>query len=273
MHQAHTNAPVPDLRIVATDSLHAHEEHDSQRSAPLINNIGRAEFLVNPPIVAPMDDDRYVILDGANRCFAFQYLGYPHILAQVVTYESGYVALDVWHHIISQWTIDEFFKGIRELKGVQLVAETKAGLLAHILLPDNSSVAIQAKVTTLSDRNALLRQVVNLYQRQAVLDRTAISEPHQIFPLYPKAMALVVFPKYEPADIIAAATHQAYLPPGISRHIIQGRAIQVNFPVEVLRDTTASLEHKNQALRDWIQRKFASRQVRYYAEATYQFNE
>ena len=209
MHQAHLNAPVPDLRIVTTDSLLAHEEHDTQRSAPLINNIGRAEFLMNPPIVAPMDDDRYVILDGANRCFAFQYLGYPHILAQVVNYESGYVALDVWHHIISQWTIGEFLEGIRQIKGVQLAGEATAGLLAHILMPDNTSLAVVANVNTLHERNALLRQVVSLYQRQAVLDRTAISEPHQIFPLYPKAMALVVFPKYTPEDIIAAAKQQA----------------------------------------------------------------
>jgi hypothetical protein len=34
-------------------------------------------------------------LDGANRCYAFKELGYPHILVQVVSYDNSYVELDV----------------------------------------------------------------------------------------------------------------------------------------------------------------------------------
>src|SRR5690242_20639126 len=88
----HTNAPTPDLRIVLTESVHPHEEHDSQRSVPLIDQLKRAEFITNPPIVAPVDDtEHFVILDGANRCYSFHHLGYTQILVQVIAYESGYV--------------------------------------------------------------------------------------------------------------------------------------------------------------------------------------
>ena len=40
-----------------------------------------------------------------------------------------------------------------------------------------------------------------------------------------------------------------------------------------LRDPATPLERKNARLLEWLQTKLANRQVRYYAEATYQFDE
>jgi hypothetical protein len=100
-----------------------------------------------------------------------------------------------------------------------------------------------------------------------------MAEPEDIWPLYPEAIALVVFPQYQPVDIIAAAKYQAFLPPGISRHIVHGRALRVNYPLDALRDKSASLKEKNAALRVWMQQKLAHRAIRYYAETTYQFDE
>ena len=91
--------------------------------------------------------------------------------------------------------------------------------------------------------------------------------------MFPDANAVVHFPPYLPADIIEAAQHDAFLPPGISRHIVHGRAIRVNYPLDALRDPNTSLEQKNDDLLRWMQNKLANRQVRYYAEATYQFDE
>lgn len=62
-------------------------------------------------------------------------------------------------------------------------------------------------------------------------------------------------------------------PPGISRHIIHGRALLVNYPIDALKDTTTTLQEKNDALFAWIQMRLAHRKIRYYAETTYQFDE
>jgi L-serine kinase (ATP) / ParB family transcriptional regulator, heme-responsive regulator len=271
MHLVH--APIPDLHIVSVDCLLPHEENDSQRSLPLVESLRQSKYLVNPPVIAPINNDEYVILDGANRSFAFESLNYPHILAQVVSYESSYVELDVWHHIVSRWNIEAFKDQVEALEGVTLAEGHNDDAIAHIVLPEGEEFAVQADVNNLYERNRILRQVVRLYQTQAILDRTAISKPHEVLPLYSEAIALVVFPNYQPEDIVAAAKEKAYLPPGISRHVVHGRAIRVNFPMEVLRDGTATLEDKNEALSEWMERKFANRQVRYYAEATYQFDE
>ncbi|MFN8531878.1 MAG: hypothetical protein U0670_25005, partial [Anaerolineae bacterium] len=87
------SAPPPNLRIVPTERLHPHEEHDTQRLLPLIDRLKHETVMINPPIVAPMDADGedYVVLDGANRTSAFSELGFPHVLVQIAPYGSDYV--------------------------------------------------------------------------------------------------------------------------------------------------------------------------------------
>lgn len=273
MSPTRTDAPPPDLRIVLTDSLHPHEEHDSQRSLPLIERLRTESVVINPPIVAPFGASQYVILDGANRYHAFSHLHYPHILVQVTSYESGYVELRTWHHVVSRWTPDEFLKHLNDLPEIRCVEHQDANAIAHILFRDGRVVALVAAVENTHERNAALRKVVSIYQRHAVLQRTALSEPLDIWPLHPEACAIVTFPAYTPADIVAAARNRAFLPPGISRHIIHGRALRLNYPLDALRDTNTRLLEKNAQLAAWIQAKLENRSVRYYAEATYQFDE
>jgi hypothetical protein len=83
------------LRIVRLECLVEHEYNDVQRTAPLARRLQTEGFLKNPPIVAALDtsEERYVVLDGANRTTALQSLGYPHMLVQLVKYENPPVTL------------------------------------------------------------------------------------------------------------------------------------------------------------------------------------
>ncbi len=273
MMSARHDAPPPDLRIVPTDSLQPHEEHDSQRAMPLIERLRHEEYVINPPIVSPMGQNQYVILDGANRFYAFSHLHYPHILVQAASYDGGYVELKTWRHIVSRWDAGQLMAQLRNLPQIEIHEGQDALAIAHILFRDGRMVALRAAVENTHERNAALCEVVRVYQQNAVLYRTALSEPGDIWPLYPEALALVVFPSYQPADILAAAQYQAFLPPGISRHIIHGRALRVNYPIALLRNADITLADKNARLQHWMQDKLAKRHVRYYAEATYQFDE
>lgn len=274
MAPLHTDAPPPDLRIVLTENLHPHEEHDSQRAQPLISRLTNETVVINPPVVAPMGDNgQFVVLDGANRYYAFSHLAYPHILVQVAPYESGYVQLDTWRHLICDWDEKSLMEHLHKSESLEILEGQHHDAIAHILFHDEHLIALRVPVQNTHERNAALREVVRIYQQNAVLQRTALVEPEDIWQLHPDALAMVIFPHYEPTDIIAAAHHLAYLPPGISRHIIHGRALRINYPLDNLRDTSVSLEKKNENLQTWIREKLAKRQIRYYAEATYQFDE
>ena len=268
-----TDAPQPDLRIVLTESLHPHEDHDIQRSRPLIDRLAKETVVINPPIVAPMGASQFLVLDGANRFHAFSHLGYPHILVQVAPYESGYVEIKTWRHLICDWQREALMEHIKRLDDIQILNGQHNSAIAHIIFQDDSVLALMSPVENTHERNAALRQLVNIYQQNATLQRTALVEPSEIWLLHPTAVAIVEFPHYQPSDIIAAARNNAYLPPGISRHIIQGRALKINYPLAALRDETASLAEKNHQLHLWVQDRLAKRQIRYYAESSYLFDE
>lgn len=273
MQHQHDSAPSPDLRIVAVESLFPHEEHDSQRAKPLIEKMKSAETIINPPIVASIDASRFVILDGANRCHVFRHLQYPHILVQVASYDTGYVNLSTWNHVISDWDTGAFVETIKQLPDVEIHDGQDKNALAHIIIRSGQVLAIKAPVENTHERNAVLRKLVHIYQRNAHLYRTALNEPQEVWTFFPDAIAMAIFPDYTPADIIAAAKYQAYLPAGISRHIIQGRALKLHYPMSILRDENTRITEKNLELQTWFKDKLANRQVRYYAESTYQFDE
>lgn len=278
--------PPPVLRFVPTDSVLAHEEHDQQRFAPLLKRIPESKIWLHPPIVAPIPDSngKYVILDGANRCHAVAKLEYPHILVQVVEYESGQVTLDTWSHVISQLEPQKFLPEIQALSDINIhqadIWSARAELanrdaLAYIIdITHNRDVyVIDSEARGMRARTELLRAIVNTYKTRCVLERINTTDPVHVEQMFSNATGLVVFPHYEPAEIVVAARDKILLPPGISRHIIQGRAMRLLYPLETLMDTNTSIEQKNKDLETWINERIAKRAVRLYAEATFNFDD
>jgi L-serine kinase (ATP) / ParB family transcriptional regulator, heme-responsive regulator len=267
------NVPTPELRILDAKHIHPHEEHDSQRSTPLIERLKQAEFLINPALIAPMPNGEYVILDGANRYHCFSALGYQHQLFQVMSYESGMIDLQVWQHVVSDWSADEFVKVLQSLPNINLSPQSDVNTLATLQFKDRTTLHVIVNQSSLVERNAILRAVVKIYQNHARLDRTSLTNPQEVWGIYPQAICLIRFEPYSPTDIMNSTLQKAYLPPGISRHLIQGRAMQLNYPLSALQDTSLTLEQKNADLQTWILQKFAQRAVRFYGESTYQFSE
>lgn len=269
---------MPDLRIVEVEHLLAHEDHDSQRSGPLIERLRHEATIINPTIIAPLPENDFVILDGANRTFALRALGVPHMLAQVGSYEEGGISLGMWRHVISGWTAAALLEQLQQTASLQIVAQ--AGSHAEL---DPEALA---QITTLTGErwsvlpagpdtrsNAPLRALVHAYRSRATLQRTTLDDLDQVWSHHPNAIALITFRACQPADIMRAALERDYLPPGVSRHMVQGRAVRINYPMLELRDPHTSIEHKNETLRKWTQEMIEARRVRFYAESTFQFDE
>jgi hypothetical protein len=273
---------LPDLQILRLDSVVAHEEHDAQRSEPLIERIRAAGTWLNPPIVAPMGDGRYVILDGANRHYALSALGYRYILVQVVDYESKAVQLETWYHIVSGMTAFALLRRLREVPGLSLqqcdLLSARAALarreaLAYVVMGDNCAYILNAETHNLAQRTRLLCAVVDSYKQRATLNRINTDSLMQALHFYPDALAIVVFPHYEPVEILDAARNGVHLPPGITRHIIAGRAMRLHYPLQAFEENGDSLDAKNDQLKSWLQQRVAEKRVRYYAEPTFIFDE
>lgn len=281
-----TEVHPPVLRIIRLESILPHEEFDTQRAEPLVNRIAESREWLHPPIVTPLPDSHelYVLLDGTNRCFSLQKLGYPHILVQVVEYNSGQVNLDRWNHVITGLPVEEFLPDVAKIEGTK--AQSSDLLTAQSLLAQREAAAYivnlqsQSEVITLcmddhsaAMRAAALRALVDTYKTRGRLERLNSSDRRIVHRMFPEATALVVFPHYEPAEILTAARDKIFLPPGISRHIIEGRAMRLHYPLEALQDPHVSLAKKNEDLQNWIRSRIDQRGVRFYAESTYLFDE
>lgn len=286
-HQLHpSNDPeTPDLQILALDKLIEHEYHDIQRTTPLAKRLQTEGLLKNPPIVTSVgdEDDRYIVLDGANRTTALNLLKYPHCLCQVVKYEPPTVTLSTWHHLITGIELDAFVDELDSIDGLDFksidLLHARAGLarrdlLAYVIRADGKvfSAALTKGNGTIHEKNAVLNAMVDTYKEKGGLFRASTDNLDDARQLYTNLTGLVIFPNYEPAEVMALARDEELLPTGLTRHLIQGRALRINYPLTDLQSGD-SLETKNARLSSWLKQKLATKEVRYYAEATYLFDE
>jgi len=275
--------PLPDLRFVPVDALVPHEQHDPHRSGPLAQRFRDQGVLRNPPVVTPLppDDDRYMVLDGANRATAAQEAGFPHVVVQLVRYEDPGVQLMTWHHALSGLPIADLERALAAVPGLSssegdlrharaVLARREA--IAFVALPSGRAMMLGGGAE-LHQRNSVLNSVVDAYRARTPFYRLASESLAGAQAEHPEVTALVVFPHFEPAEVLELAGSGARLPAGITRHLIPGRALRVDVPLARLADTTQPLADKNRWLADWLRDKMQRRQVRFYQESTVLFDE
>ncbi len=277
----HATERMPVLRFASVDDLIPHEQADQVRTGPLTQRLREEGVLKNPPVVAPIPDEpRYVVLDGANRVEAARRLGLPHLVVQVVNYEDPRLVVEAWTHVISGERPEEFFDAVRGIEGIRLEPSerlharaelARRQALAYLTCPRGEIYLIRAE-GDLYRRTALLNLLVDIYKSRFRFYRTTTDQLEQILPYYEQVIAVVVFPRYEPAEIIELARNGARLPAGITRHIIPYRALRINIPLDLLA-APLSLEEKNAWLAEWFRRKLAAREVRVYEESVVIFDE
>ena len=282
----HDDFRLPDLRFVPTAAVIPHEQHDPSRLEPLVRGFREQAVLRNPPIVTPIpaaagNDTHYMVLDGANRSTAAREAGLPHIVAQVVQYESPHVLLATWHHALSQIERPAFERACRAIAGLECRNESmlharallaRREILAYAAYPDGAALSFRGG-RTLEEHNQLLNALVDAYHPMARFYRTSTESFEVALDRHPDVTALVVFPHFQPAEVLELAGGGARLPAGITRHLIRWRALRVNIPLERMADPAQSIEQKNAWLRTWLEERWARRQVRFYEESTVVFDE
>lgn len=282
---AQSDFRLPDLRIVPATSLVPHERQDESRTAPLVVRLRESGVLKNPPIVtrvqSPDGRERYVVLDGANRAAAVRGAGLPHVLVQVVRYEDPAIQLSTWHHALAGYPCEALERALASIPGLErrgddlhharaLLARREA--IAYVICDAERAIVLHGG-RDLGERNGLLNSVVDVYSQRVPFHRVLRDSLEETRSRFPDVTALVIFPRFQPDEILEIATSGARLPAGITRHVIPWRALRVNIPLDVLADPARTLEEKNRWLSTWIAERVAERRVRFYEESTVLFDE
>ena len=278
---------LPDLRFVPVEDVFPHEYNDTQRTEPLVRRLRESGVLKNPPIVTQVGDGhrvepRYVVLDGANRSTAAKAAGWPHLVVQVVRYEEPAVQLSTWYHALTGGAARERLEqGLAEVEGLTqqsadklharaMLARREA--LACVALSDGDVIVLKGG-RTLHDRNMLMNAIVRVYQDRIPYLRVTTDSLTQARREHPEVTALVIFPRFDPSEVIDLASTGEHLPAGITRHLIQWRALRLNIPLSHCEDLATTLEAKNAWLQRWMEERLHHRQVRFYQEPTVLFDE
>ncbi|GAB4538069.1 MAG: hypothetical protein Kow0063_25520 [Anaerolineae bacterium] len=274
-------AEIPTLLILPANALILHEDVDSRRVEPLVERLRIDGVLKNPPIAVSVETPtghngpRYVILDGANRTTALWKLEAPHHLVQVVDYHQ--VELDTWGHLVTGITQEMFFEALaRTGLDLDLITRQDARerlarheIVASIASPNGQVLAVPAH----GSEPEILHRLTSVYNGQATIHRVTTDDLAELLPYYQDVAALVRFPRYTRDEILYLASNGYKLPTGITRHVIPGRALRVNLPLSVLMDAQQTTRQKNEWLHTWISHKLARREIRYYQESTFLFDE
>jgi len=272
---------LPTLKILPIDRVILHEDHDMQRTLPLVAKLRAQGILRNPPIVMPLTDNsgRFMVLDGANRVTSLREMEFPHIVAQVVEASYPHVNLQTWNHLVWGMSTNTFMRTIRKIKDIELIkVNTKHSLDApmytpmQIRLADGRFYILEEAPSDLATHISTLHQIVNIYKTRASLDRTSQTLIDSFKKVYSDLTALVIFPRFKIKTVLKLAAQDIILPTGITRFTVSPRALHLNYPLHEL-SSGRPIEYKEAFLQQWVEERVKNKGVRHYAEATFLFDE
>ncbi len=266
---------LPDLAFVPVEDVLLHEECDPDRVARLCRRLEEEGVLKNPPVAARLGS-RVVVLDGANRTEALRALGARTIFLQRVDYGDPGVELRTWWHLITEAAPDlegrlRRLLPLERMGDGEAVRALEAGRILAYLWLQGRTFALP-RGTSLEEDAARLRGLVRAYRTEGRIHRVLGQDPEQLAREYGELGMLVAFPPFTKQEILEMAQNGIKLPTGVTRHVIPGRALRVNVPLERMR-SGESPEALEAWLREWVQQKVLNHQVRYYAEPTFLFDE
>ena len=272
---------LPTLKILPLDQLILHEDHDLQRTLPLVDKLRAQGVLRNPPIVMPLTDGsgRYMVLDGANRVTSLREMEFPHIVTQVVESSNPHVNLQTWNHIVWGMSTDTMMVALQKIKGLELIkVDTQKSLDApkytpmQIRLPDGNFYILDEAPSDLSTHINTLHEIVNTYKTRASLDRTSQTLIDSFKQVYVDLTALVIFPRFKIKTVLKLAEQDIVLPTGITRFAVSPRVLHLNYPLHEL-SSGRPIEYKEAYLERWVQVRVKNKSMRHYSEATFLFDE
>lgn len=265
------------LRMVPIEQLLPHEAHNPLRVKRLAERIVADAVVANPPVVAQLDAERYVVLDGATRVTALRQLGYPHLVVQLVDPARDQVQLFTWFHALRGCTSAELVAAVRSIVGLRVTemaadqlarALWERGALGYLITTEGQGLLLEADRHALSDEDEWIQPLTDLvdhYGRLCEVERTLSNDLPALRSQYADLAGLVVFPQFAIEIVLKLVGQGRLLPAGITRFVVAGRILRLNVPLTVLA-SPESLEQKRDWLDRLVQTKLAGRSVRYYQE-------
>jgi hypothetical protein len=271
----------PELRIVPIEDVLPHEKMDTARQVRLIERFSRDGVLKNPPIVARWGNSRRsLLLDGANRVSALYTLSAPHVLVQVEQYDDPNLVLSHWNHVVRDLEAKTLIEMIGSIRNVNILESQNRDEpmddgrrhLCTVLLGERRVFHVLGG-RDVFDGIQILRKITAIYYHgEARIDRVNHEDLDVLRNHHPNFGALIRYRDFNKDEVREAAENGCRLPSGLTRFLLPRRVLGFNFSVELLR-SELPLEEKERRLEEAIQKKVKDKQIRFYSEPTFVFDD
>jgi len=241
-----------DIALTPTDRLRIHEETIPERIRGLGDQILR-DGVQSAPII--VDSDTYVVLDGMHRTAIMKRLGCRFICVCLVDYFDPSIKVQRWCRVISGSFGAERAEEALAALGFTMEPhelnnpDEEGGLL---LIYRDQTYRLTQKGEDLLQAFKLSHELEKIlttwgYRISHCTEGEAenrVDSGDYEAALYP--------PKVEKSQVVEAAVQGKIFTPKATRHRLPARPVQVNVPLELLRDKEISLEEANARLRETL---------------------
>lgn len=255
---------LPLLRVVPLESIRRHEEVDPLRVDRLVGRIESEGVQVNPMVCCHAPDGELILLDGATRTESLKRIGLDHAVVQVVEPEE--VTLETWHHVVRGGDPDEILSAVTERPELELGEER--GTPGIHLREHESRLVVGVGVSP----NATLSSLVATYMGRWRVNRVPDPGLESVAWSFPDWSAVIEFPILGLDDVMSAATSDDLLPAGVTRFLVNERALRLNVSLELL-SAQGSIADKQEALTELIAERTRNGRVRRYEETVFILDE
>ncbi|HUG31887.1 MAG TPA: hypothetical protein VMM14_03250 [Acidimicrobiia bacterium] len=255
---------LPMLRVVPLESIRRHEEVDPLRVDRLVGRIESEGVQVNPMVCCNAPDGELILLDGATRTESLKRIGLDHAVVQVVEPEE--VSLETWHHVVRGCEPDEILAAVTERPELTLGAET--GTPGIHLREHGSRLVLGVGVSP----NAMLSSLVTSYVGRWRVNRVSDPGLESVASSFSDWSAVIEFPILSLDDVMKAAITDDLLPAGVTRFLVNERALRLNVSLDLL-SSEGSTADKQQALAELIAERTRNGRVRRYEETVFILDE
>ncbi|MEO8513591.1 MAG: hypothetical protein ABI543_08530 [Ignavibacteria bacterium] len=264
-----------ELKLLPSNIVNLHEECEDNRYGKLMDRFNGEKVLYNPLIVAKYED-KFILIDGANRFEALRNIGCRIILAQLVDYSSTNVVLKSWYHFVSGMSMDDMinYANQNSISYTRWRPGMKPESKEQLVVISTSNDAICLNLSSslemmLKSLSILNKYYENEFSYSRIDSDTDISDVKK---LSPDEGLLFVFPEFSKSDIVTIAGLNQKLPAGISRHLIPNRVLHIKILIDALM-TDEHLDKRNEDLEKYVQFKIDTKKVRLYREPLLVFDE
>lgn len=255
---------LPVLRVVPLESIRRHEEIDPLRVERLVARIESEGAQVNPMICCVAPDGELILLDGATRTESLKEVGLDHAVVQMV--EPDDVELETWHHVVRECSPEELLAAVSAREDLTFSSGNGSPC---IHFKDRESKAVFGVGIS---PNSTLSSLVATYVGKWRVSRVTEPTVDPVSWSFPDWSAVVEFPILTLDDVVKAAVTDDLLPAGITRFLVNERALRLNVPIELLAESN-TIEAKQEALEAIIAKRAREGRVRRYEETVFILDE